>query len=180
MKCGDVMAHYLDTDQVSSLSNEYNRKRHFIRARPEGRFYENLVCIIFIIGSELDIMKNLLLHIKVYTLYPMLKACAKINSSKNAQNRQKRPKLELLCLVSRVARAPTIEMLFITSTRYSQKTSKIMDFVYTTPLIMVTWQAQRADQVLKSVLKGVQENYQGGPTCFFISIVFFNLRLKYA
>ena len=58
MKCGDVMAHYLDTDQVSSLSNEYNRKRHFIRARLEGRFYENLVCMVLIIGTEFDIMKK--------------------------------------------------------------------------------------------------------------------------
>ena len=48
----------LDTDQVSSLSDKYNPKRHFIRARPEGRFYENLVCIVLIIGSELDIMKK--------------------------------------------------------------------------------------------------------------------------
>ena len=49
---------YLDTDQVSSLSDEYTRELHFIRARPEGRFYKNLVCIVFIIGSELDIMKK--------------------------------------------------------------------------------------------------------------------------
>ena len=33
----------IDTDQVSGLSGEYNRKQHFIRARREGRFYENLV-----------------------------------------------------------------------------------------------------------------------------------------
>ena len=50
-----------------SLSNEYNRKRYFIRPRPEGRFYEYLVCIVLITGSELDIMKDLLLHVKLHT-----------------------------------------------------------------------------------------------------------------
>ena len=52
---------YLDTDQVSSLSGEHIKKRHLIRARPEGRFYESLVCIVLIIGSERDIMKKCLI-----------------------------------------------------------------------------------------------------------------------
>ena len=59
---------YLDTDQVSSLSDEYNRTGHFIWAKPERTFYEILVCIVLIIGSGFDIMKNLLLHVKVHTL----------------------------------------------------------------------------------------------------------------
>ena len=33
-------------------------KRLFIRARPEGLFYENLVRIVLIISLELDIMKK--------------------------------------------------------------------------------------------------------------------------
>ena len=33
-------------------------KRHFMRARPEGRIYENLACIALIIDLELDIMKK--------------------------------------------------------------------------------------------------------------------------
>ena len=55
-----MMSHHqhLDTYQDSSLSDEYNRKRHFIRARADGRFYENLVCTVLIIGSEFDIMKK--------------------------------------------------------------------------------------------------------------------------
>ena len=51
---------YLDTEQVSSLSGEYNLKRHFTKARTEGRFYENLAYIVLIIGLELGIMKNIL------------------------------------------------------------------------------------------------------------------------
>ena len=31
---------------------------YFIMARPESRFYENLVCIVLIICSELDIVKK--------------------------------------------------------------------------------------------------------------------------
>ena len=62
----------------------------------------NLVCIVLIIGSELDIMKNPLLHKEVYTLNnftlvknqcPRLTACAKTNSSKNPQIVKKHPKL---------------------------------------------------------------------------------------
>ena len=49
---------YLDTDQLLSLSDEYQRKPHFTSARPEVRFYENLVCIVLLISSELDIMKK--------------------------------------------------------------------------------------------------------------------------
>ena len=37
---------------------QYNPKRYFIKARPEGRFYENLICIALIIESELDTMKK--------------------------------------------------------------------------------------------------------------------------
>ena len=48
----------VETDQVSGLSDEYNRNRLFMRARSEGRFYENLACIALIIGLELDIMKT--------------------------------------------------------------------------------------------------------------------------
>ena len=29
-----------------------------MRVRPKGRFHENLVCIVLIIGSELDVMKK--------------------------------------------------------------------------------------------------------------------------
>ena len=43
---------------ILSSSDEYYWKRHFIRARPESKFYENLVCIVLIIGPELDIMKK--------------------------------------------------------------------------------------------------------------------------
>ena len=45
---------YLDTDQVS---DEYNRRRHSVRAMTEGRLCENMVCIVLIIGSELDMKK---------------------------------------------------------------------------------------------------------------------------
>ena len=38
-----------------------------------------------------------------------------------------------------------------------------MDFLYTTPPIMVTWQAPRADKVSRIVLKVVQEDF--GNTC---------------
>ena len=50
----------LFSGQFSSLTYEYNQKRHFIRARPEGRFYENMVCIVLITGSELEIIKQYL------------------------------------------------------------------------------------------------------------------------
>ena len=33
-----------------------------------GRFYENLVRIVLVISLVFDIMKNLLLHMKVHTL----------------------------------------------------------------------------------------------------------------
>ena len=46
------------SDQVPSISDEYNPKRHFIRARPEGGFYENLACIVLMIGPALVIMKK--------------------------------------------------------------------------------------------------------------------------
>ena len=36
----------------------YNWKQHFLRTRPEDRFYETIVCIVMIIGSELDIVKK--------------------------------------------------------------------------------------------------------------------------
>ena len=44
------------------------------------------------------------------------------------------------------------------SPRYTQKTSKIMDFLYNTPPIMVTWQAFRADEVSKIILKVIRED----------------------
>ena len=92
---------YVDTDKVSSLSDKYNRKRHFIRARPEGIFYENLVCIVLIIGSELDIMKRslttrestyieLVFHTK--NQCPRLKAFAKTDSSEMPKIFKKRSK----------------------------------------------------------------------------------------
>ena len=77
---------YRDTGQVSSLSDEYKRKRHCIRARPEGRFYKDLVCIVLMIGSVVDIMKESL------TLNYFL-AFAKTKSSKNAQNHEKTTKV---------------------------------------------------------------------------------------
>ena len=49
---------YLDTDQVSGLSDKYNRKRYHIRVITEGRLYEYLVRIVLIIGPELDIMQK--------------------------------------------------------------------------------------------------------------------------
>ena len=45
------------------------------------------------------------------------------------------------------------------SLRYTQKTLKIIDFLYTTPPMMVTWQAPRADKASKIVLKVVQEDF---------------------
>ena len=84
-KIQNGLRQYLDTDEVSSLPDQYNWKRHFIRARPESRFYENLVCIVLIIGPELNIMKKsfttresayieIILHKK--NQCPRLKACA--------------------------------------------------------------------------------------------------------
>ena len=46
------------------------------------------------------------------------------------------------------------------SLRYFQKTSKIMDFLYTIPPIIVMWQAPRADAVSKIVLKVFQEDFK--------------------
>ena len=77
---------HLGTDQVSSLSGKYNQKQHFIRARQEGRFYKDLVCIVLMIGSVVDIMKESL------TLNYFL-AFAKTKSSKNAQNHEKTTKV---------------------------------------------------------------------------------------
>ena len=48
---------YLDIDRVSSHSDEYNPKRHITKTRPEGWFHKNLVCIVLVIGSELNAMK---------------------------------------------------------------------------------------------------------------------------
>ena len=45
------------------------------------------------------------------------------------------------------------------SLRYSNKTSTIMDFVYTNPPIMVTSQAPRADKVSEVVSKVPQEDF---------------------
>ena len=58
---------YLDTVQVSSLSDEYNLKLHFIKARPGGRFYENLAYIELIIDSELSTMKKFLRPVSAHT-----------------------------------------------------------------------------------------------------------------
>ena len=90
---------------------------------------------------------NELIYIK--NQCPRLKACAKTDSSKNAQNRQKTAKIGTLSVVPRVTRAPKIKILmFITRTRLDLATkkdftkkyhkfaeiySKIMDFLYTTP-----------------------------------------------
>ena len=87
----------LYTDQVAGLSDEYNRKRHFIRARPQGRLYENLVCIVLLIGSELNIMKKYLIarertYIELIfrkDISVRLKTCTKTGSSKNAKKRPK-------------------------------------------------------------------------------------------
>ena len=49
---------YSDTDQVSSLSCEYNQKQYITRAMLDDRFYEYLACIVWITGSEFDIMKK--------------------------------------------------------------------------------------------------------------------------
>ena len=51
------------------------------------------------------------------------------------------------------------------------KNLKIMDFLYTTPPIMDTWQAVRADKVSKIVLKVVQEDF--GNTCKKIILIAF-------
>ena len=49
---------------------------------------------------------------------PRLKASAKRNSSKNAQNCQKTAKIGTLSLVSKVTRAPLIKnLMYITTTR---------------------------------------------------------------
>ena len=87
-------------------------------------------------------------------------------------------KIRTLRLVSRVTRACIIKMLmFITTTRYdlaakkisrrniknsprySQKTSKIIDFLYTTYPIMVTLQAPRVDKLSKIDSKVVREDF---------------------
>ena len=97
---------------------------------------------------------------------PRLKVCAKTNNSKNAQNPQKTATIGTLSLVFRVSRAPIIKMWCLSqqldkillpkkisrrniekSPRYSQKTSKIMDILYTTPPIMVMW--QRLPELIK-------------------------------
>ena len=59
---------YLDTDQVFLISRTENGSG---RARPEGRVYENMVCIVLIISPELDIMKKyieLTFHNKINVL----------------------------------------------------------------------------------------------------------------
>ena len=123
---------------------------------------------------------------------PRLKVCAKTNNSKNAQNPQKTATIGTLSLVFRVSRAPIIKMWCLSqqldkillpkkisrrniekSPRYSQKTSKIMDILYTTPPIMITWQASRADTVLKIVLKVVQEDF-GNKRSSWLHLPFFS------
>ena len=85
----------LDTDQVSSLSDEYNLKRHFVKTR--GQIFTKIWSALYwLLTQRLVSWKILILHVKVYTLNlffvkkkcPRLKACAKTNSSKNAKNRQ--------------------------------------------------------------------------------------------
>ena len=67
------------------------------------------------------------------------------------------------------------------SAGYSHQTSKILDFLYTKPQIMVTWQALRADKVSKIVLKVVQEDFGNTSKnhldciCRFFSQIFFRL-----
>ena len=78
-----------------------------LMARSGGRFYKNLVCIVLIIGAELDIMRKsfttrkntymeLIFHKKsVYyakglCLHRQLEKCPK--SSKNGQNRDFEPR----------------------------------------------------------------------------------------
>ena len=93
---------------------------------------------------------------------------------KKTQIRQKGFKVGTLSLASRVARAPIIFLMLITTSRYDVATkkdftkkyqklaeifSKILDFMYTTSPIMVTWQAFKANKVLKIVLKVVQEDF---------------------
>ena len=66
-------------------------------ALPEGIFYENLVCIVLIIGLRLDIMKkSLTTRESTYMeliFCPMLKACTRTEQLQNAQNSQKRTKI---------------------------------------------------------------------------------------
>ena len=45
------------------------------------------------------------------------------------------------------------------SLKYAPKTSKIMDFLYTTLPILVTRQTPRADKISKIVVKAVQEDF---------------------
>ena len=60
------------------------------------------------------------------------------------------------------------------SPRYSQKTWKIMDFLYTIPWITVTWQIPRADKVSKVVLKVVQEDFSNtSKKLFWLHLPFF-------
>ena len=55
---GHLISPNLHGEQVLSLSDKYSPKWHFIRDRAKGRFYQSLVRIVLIIGSELDIMKK--------------------------------------------------------------------------------------------------------------------------
>ena len=76
---------YLDTDQVSSLSEMYNQKRHFISVRPEGRFYD----FTYI---ELMFRKKSVFYTEGLCQNKQLEKC--LNSSKNGQNPDFEPRFQ--------------------------------------------------------------------------------------
>ena len=124
---------HLDRDQVSNLSDEHNPKLHFRGTRPEGRFNENLVRYILIIGSKLDIMKKSLttpesIHIELIFRKKIVSQAEGLCQNKqleNAPNRQKTAKIGTLSLISRLTGAPIVKILmFVTTTSYQKRFHK--------------------------------------------------------
>ena len=65
---------------------------------------------------------------------------------------------------------------------YATKTSKIIDFLYTTPPIMVRWQTPRAEEVSKIVLKVAKDDFDNNCKklyllyLLFVFTIFFTIR----
>ena len=98
------------SDQVLKSFSLVELKTALYKARPEGRFYQNLVCIVSIICSELDMVKkyptprestytelifsqkNQVSQVKGLCQNRQLEKCPK--SSKNGQNRDFKPRIQ--------------------------------------------------------------------------------------
>ena len=108
------------------------------------------------------------------------KACVKMGSLKNFKNRLKAAECWTLSLIPSATRILILDVKIsiawkniTNSLRYATETSKIVDFLYNNPSIMVTWQTPRADKISKIVSKVLQEDFNNTKIILIVFAGFF-------